>query len=132
MALKWFLFWRMFTNLLTAPVRWWEGRVTAKRQHQLALAQLQMQAATQPVAEMSQALVSVVDKLAASQAESAKVLQKWIEGFTVHQQPASQAPPSDYQEYERETRRQMEEAGMPSNANPLETMQWLAQTLDTD
>lgn len=106
-----------------APLRWNERRINAKRQHQLALQQLHIDASTKVLETLGTALITIVDRQSKAQEAQSEVLKTWLEGFKVTSPPTTTAV-TDKDEYDIEMAQAMERDGIDAN-NPANVMKWL-------
>lgn len=108
---------------LVAPLRWNERRINSKRQHQIALQQLQVDANAKVLEVLGNTLITIVDRTAKAQEAQSEVLKTWLDGFKVTSPPTTTAV-TDKDEYALEMQQAMEKDGINA-ANPASVMKWL-------
>jgi hypothetical protein len=82
--------WLTVTAMFSAPLRYFERRTAAKRQHELALVEAQAAAQAKVFGAIAEANVAAIRELAGPLQENAKVLTTWLEGFKTTTIPTAQ------------------------------------------
>jgi hypothetical protein len=89
MGLRLRILWLILQGALAAPARYFERRTAARRQHELALAQLQADAQARVLEAIGRSNTEMVRELAGAMSAQANVLHTWLEGFKTVQVPAA-------------------------------------------
>jgi hypothetical protein len=90
MGLRLYYLQLLLGSILSAPLRYFERRTAAKRQHELALVAAQAEAQAKVFGAIAQANLETVRELAGPLQQNAKVLTTWLEGFKTEKIPTSQ------------------------------------------
>ncbi len=74
---------------LRAPLTLWEGHVAARRDHELALVRLQLEAQHGMVTAMADLMKGSLEGIAQAQAAQQDLFKTWLEGFKTTDLPTS-------------------------------------------
>lgn len=125
----------LYTTILTtrlwravrAPLTYWERRVRAQREHELALLQRQLDAQHGMVAAMAELMRGSLESVAQATAAQQELFKTWLDGFKTTEVPtATTVRESD--EIEMALLREAEAlraSGVPVHMTPYDTVAWL-------
>jgi hypothetical protein len=72
---------------LRTPLTWWEARVDAKRAHERAILQLQLEAQAGMVKAMASLMQGTLEQVANATAAQQQLFQSWLDGFKTTEVP---------------------------------------------
>lgn len=112
---------------LRAPLTYWESRVRAKREHELALLHLQLESQQALVRDMAGLMRGSLESVAQATAAQQELFKTWLDGFKTTEVPTATTI-RETDEIQMALAREadaLRASGVPVHLTPFDTVAWM-------